>query len=148
MTQFKHKRVLYAEDDEDSRIMVTTMLGFASIDVTTARTIAEAWELGLPGKFDLYLLDSRFPDGSGVELCRRLHERDPQTPVVFYSGDVFETDVRTGLDAGARAYLAKPYIHDLSETILRTIARTEFTELGRDSSFAETRRTDEVQAFV
>jgi CheY-like chemotaxis protein len=123
MTPLKHTRVLYAEDDEDSRFMVTTMLGFADIDVTTARTIAEAWELGLIGNFDLYLLDSRFPDGSGLELCRRLRERDPQTPVVFYSGDVYEKDVRNGLDAGARAYLPKPYLHDLGETILKNIYR-------------------------
>jgi DNA-binding response OmpR family regulator len=129
--------------------MVTTMLGFANIDVTTAGTIAEAWELGLIGNFDLYLLDSRFPDGSGLELCRRLHALDPKTPVVFYSGDVYEKDVRNGLDAGAKAYLAKPYMHDLSETILRTIGEAKkYGVKTYDSSFAEARRKDEVPAPV
>lgn len=147
MNPLKHTRVLYAEDNEDSRFMVSTMLGFADIDVTTAKTIAEAWQLGQAGNFDLYLLDSRFPDGSGLELCRLLHEYSPQTPVLFYSGDVYEKDVRNGMAAGADGYLAKPYMQDLGLTILRTIADAHLTR-GRDISFAGTRTTEKAPAFI
>lgn len=147
MNPLKHTRVLYADDDEDSRFMVSTMLGFADIEVTTAQTIAEAWRLGQDGNFDLYLLDSRFPDGSGLDLCRLLREYAPQTPVLFYSGDVYEKDVRSGLAAGADGYLAKPYMHDLGTTILRTITDAHLTR-GRDVSFAETRTMEKAPAFI
>jgi DNA-binding response OmpR family regulator len=146
MNPLKQTRVLYADDNEDSRFMVSTMLGFADIEVTTAQTIAEAWRLGQAANFDLYLLDSRFPDGSGLDLCRMLHEYAPQTPVLFYSGDVYEKDVRNGLAAGADGYLAKPYMHDLGTTILRTIANAQITR--RDISFAEPRTMREAPAFV
>lgn len=143
----KHPRVLYADDNEDSRFMVTTLLGFSNIAVTTAETIAQAWQLGRGGEFDLYLLDTRFPDGSGLDLCRLLHAHAPQTPILFYSGDVYDKDVRKGLDAGAKGYLPKPYLQDLGETILRTIAATDLTR-SRDISFAETRTRGEAPAFL
>ena len=139
MTPVRQMRVLYAEDNEDSRFMVTTMLAFADIDVTTARTIAEAWEIGLTERFDLYLLDSRFPDGSGFDLCRRFSEHTPHTPVVFYSGEARKSDIQNGLAAGAKDYLIKPYFEDLGETIIRAISQAGHPAYGRDSSFAETR---------
>jgi len=67
----------------------------------------------------LYLLDTRFPEGSGLDLCKQLREFNPQTPIVFYSGDARETEKAKGLAAGADAYLVKPD----SDTVLPTIFR-------------------------
>lgn len=85
-------RVLYAEDNEDACFMLTTLLGFSGIDVLCAQTIKEAFQKAQNEDFDLYLLDSRFPEGSGLELCRQLRELHPQIPIVFYSSDAYETD--------------------------------------------------------
>lgn len=125
MISLKRYRVLYAEDNEDACFMVTTMLGFSGIEVITAKSIAEAWQLAQTGCFDLYLLDSRFPDGSGLDLCRHLREYAPHTPVLFYSGDASENNVQDGLAAGACDYLTKPYFPDLNVTIKRTIEQTK-----------------------
>ncbi len=116
-----HYRVLYADDNEDACFMVTTMCRLDEIAVITAGTVAEAWRLAQAERFDLYLLDSRFPDGSGLDLCRRLREYAPRTPVLIYSGDTSEDNVQNGLAAGADDYLTKPYFADLNVTIRRTI---------------------------
>ncbi len=88
-------------------------------------TIARAWQLAQSEHFDLYLLDARFPDGNGFDLCRRLREFAPHTPILFYSGNAYEADKKNGLAAGANDYLTKPYLADLSVTILQTIEQTK-----------------------
>src|SRR5688572_15185172 len=101
MKELKRIRILYAENDEDAGFMLSTLLGFADIDVSLARSVKKAFEDAQTENFDAYLLESRFSDGSGLELCRRLHEFNPQTPIVFYSADAYKTDKLEGLAAGA-----------------------------------------------
>lgn len=84
------------------------MLGYEGIDVIPSRTIEETVREAEKRKFDAYLLDSRFPDGSGLLLCRRLLERTPHISVVFYSGDGRVNEKKMGLAAGASEYLVKP----------------------------------------
>jgi len=117
-------RVLYADDNEDSCLMLSTMLAFSSIETTSANTIDEALRLARVEQFDLYLLDTRFPEGSGLELCRKLHEFNSSIPIVFYSGDARETDKAKGLAAGADAYLVKPDSDTVTPTIFRLLNQT------------------------
>ena len=148
MKNFEHLRVLYAEDNDDACVMVSMLLGFANIDVTAAQTVAEAWRLAQMEYFDLYLLDSKFPDGSGLELCRQLHDYASHTPILFYSGNAYQADKEKGMAAGASDYLTKPYIGDLAATILQTIKHPE-KALAKscDDSFLESQKKDEVQIF-
>jgi len=53
------------------------------------------------------------PEISGLELCRRIRELDPQTPIVFYSGAAFERDRKKALECGASDYIVKPIEFDL-----------------------------------
>lgn len=115
--------VLYAEDNEDSRQMVSMMCEFADLQVIAAATVAEAWRLAQSKHFDLYLLDIRFADGDGLELCRRLRSHAPHTPILIYSGCAFAADRKNGLAAGADDYLTKPYLGDLAATIRHHIER-------------------------
>lgn len=68
--------------------------------------------------FDLCLLDSQLPDGSGYDLCRRIRALAPDLPVVFYSGHAYETDRQQGLAAGAQEYLIKPNDLDRIEEVI------------------------------
>lgn len=121
MKDFKHFRVLYAETNDDACLMVTVTLKFMNIEVVIAKTIAEACRLAEAEKFDLYLLDNRFPDGDGFDLCRHLRKSSPQTPILFYSADAYETDKAKGFAAGANQYLTKPYFGDLAATVRQAI---------------------------
>jgi DNA-binding response OmpR family regulator len=118
----KKLSVLYAEDDEDSGLMLRALLGMAGINISLARTIKEAVESAQTNHFDLYLLDSRFPDGSGFDLCRRLRAVNSTTPVVFYSGDAGPSYQQEGMTAGATAYLVKPEVDSVAWTIFQCVA--------------------------
>ena len=108
MNQPTRCRVLLVDDHEDMRVMLSALLGLAGYDVEAAGTVEEGLRLARGGEFDLYVLDKRFPDGDGAELCRRLKELDAHAPVVIYSGLVHERDRREGVCAGAEAYVTKP----------------------------------------
>jgi hypothetical protein len=112
-----HVRILYVEDDHDAYEMMETLLGFSEIDVVSANDIENALDQTESGIFDLYLLDNRLPDGTGTDLCGRLRAVDAKTPIVFYSGDAGKTYIDSGLSAGANAYLTKPNLDNLAETI-------------------------------
>jgi DNA-binding response OmpR family regulator len=121
----KHYRILYAEDNQDSRELVSMMCRLSDIEVVTSETVAEAWEMAQLKQFDLYLLDLRFSDGDGLELCRRLRLLAPHTPILIYSGNAFEADKINGFAAGASGYLTKPYLGDLTVTIRQHIEQTK-----------------------
>jgi DNA-binding response OmpR family regulator len=101
-------RVLYIEDHEDTRELVTLVLEQRSLEVVTGSTIESGLELAGSQHFDLYLLDSWLPDGSGLDLCRRIREFDQVTPILFYSAAAYEIDRDQALRCGAQAYLIKP----------------------------------------
>ena len=71
--------------------------------------------------FNLYLLDTKFPDDSGFELCRWLKKYSPNVPAIIYSHDALKSDVENGFDAGANLYLIKPYLDDLAKIVLETV---------------------------
>jgi DNA-binding response OmpR family regulator len=101
-------RILCVEDNEDVSVLLDMLLTHDGYEVESARNLADTLKLANSSAFDLYLLDHRLPDGTGAELCRRLREIAPQTPVVFFSGSALPAERQRGLDAGARAYLVKP----------------------------------------
>jgi len=101
-------RVLYIEDHEDTRELVTLVLEQRDYEVVTGSTIKNGIALARSQDFDLYLLDSWLPDGSGLDLCRQIREFDKATPILFYSAAAYEIDRDHALRCGAQAYLIKP----------------------------------------
>ena len=101
-------RVLYVEDHEDTRELVTLVLEQKCYEVVTGSTIESGVALAYSEHFDLYLLDSWLPDGSGLELCRMIREFDKATPILFYSAAAYEIDRVEAIKSGAQAYLIKP----------------------------------------
>ena len=101
-------RVLYIEDHEDTRELVTLVLEQRCFEIVTGSTIESGIALAGSQQFDLYLLDSWLPDGSGLDLCRRIREFDKATPILFYSAAAYEIDRDLAMRCGAQAYLVKP----------------------------------------
>ena len=101
-------RVLYIEDHDDTRELVTLVLEQRSYEVVSGSTIKSGVTLASSQKFDLYLLDSWLPDGSGLDLCRQIREFDQDTPILFYSAAAYEIDRAEAIESGAQAYLIKP----------------------------------------
>jgi len=115
-------RILYIEDHDDTRVIVTILLERAGFQVTWAGCGRTGLELARAGRFDLYLLDHTFPDASGLTVCRSIREFDPSTPILFYSARAMEDEKRAALEAGAQEYLVKPLdIFNVAEHATRLI---------------------------
>jgi DNA-binding response OmpR family regulator len=113
-----YRRILYADDNEDACLMLKVMLRLSGIEVECALSIREALQLAYNEQFDVYLLDTNFPDGCGFDLCRQLTALSPNTPVIFYSGCAYETDRVKGFAAGAVDYVTKPHFEQLPARII------------------------------
>jgi len=119
--------VLIADDDEDIRALVSTIL-------TKAGFSARAVDGGVPALAaaseqapELYVLDVRMPDMSGLELCRRLKAgaSTGSRPVLLISAESSTEDVAAGYAAGADDYLPKPFSpRELVSRVDRLLART------------------------
>jgi len=118
-------RILYVDDHEDSAEMLKLMFTAEDFEVEIAQSLEEALAKSETQEFDLYVLDKRLPDGSGTDLCRSLSELTPGVPCIFYSGDTYELHRQEALAAGARAYVPKPDVDALIETVHRLMAERE-----------------------
>jgi DNA-binding response OmpR family regulator len=103
--------VLVAEDDEDILLLITTRLQRDGFDVVAARSGAEALELARERKPDIAVLDIGMPPPDGVEVVRRIRDDVAlrSTRLLLLTAKAQESDVRRGLEAGADAYLTKPF---------------------------------------
>ncbi len=65
------------------------------------------------------------PDGSGIELCKQLNKMSPTVPCIFYSGDSYEVHRQEAAAAGAAAYVPKPDVDALIETVQKYLSESE-----------------------
>ena len=119
-------RVLCVDDDKESREMLTMLLKFCQIETTAVETAAQALSSIQAERFDLYLLDAWLPDLDGFELCRRMRNFDPYTPILFFSGAAYEADKQRGIEAGATDYLIKPDIDSLLGSIKQFVSQPQY----------------------
>ena len=112
-------KILIAEDEPDIRQLIKFTLEFAGHEVIVTQNGAEAFEnaKGMAEKDqlpDLIIMDVRMPRMTGYEACKNMKEIDKlkPVPVVFLSAKGQEAEVQTGLDAGATAYIIKPFAPD------------------------------------
>jgi len=101
-------RVLIVDDDTDIRRLLKIRLS-RECDVTEADSGAAALAAVESSPVDLVLLDVMMPGLTGIDVCRRLKQREgPFLPVILLSALNDQLDRNAGLAAGADEYLAKP----------------------------------------
>lgn len=147
--QVQKPRVLYIEDHEDTRELVTLLLSQRSYEVVTGASIESGIALATAGTYDLYLLDSWLPDGSGLELCEKIREFDKTTPILFYSAAAYSSDHDMALKCGAQAYLIKPsQPSDLCKLVSELIAASRLASAGRQIAHRIVPETHKVPAVT
>jgi two-component system cell cycle response regulator DivK len=105
------KTILYVEDNEMNRQMVRDLLKRTTYRLAEAHDgeagVAKALEL----RPDLILMDIQLPKISGMEAIRKLRAEaaTAATPIVAITSFALSGDDQKAKDAGATAYLAKPY---------------------------------------
>jgi CheY-like chemotaxis protein len=117
-------RILHVDDDPQIRLLMAGSLQEFGYAVVTAGTVKEALQLATGMAFDLFILDVRLPDGTGVELCQLLRRLQPKVPVVYYTGYADEASQKEALSKCGDAYLKKPVsIAEWEKTISELLER-------------------------
>jgi len=111
------RRILFVEDHDDTRIMLTRLLEQAGFFVIAAENAAVGLALAQLHPFDLLILDVWLPDENGDKLCRKVREFDRYTPIVFYTGADTDSDRRNAELSEADAFVAKPNVDELLERV-------------------------------
>ena len=101
------RRILLVEDHQDSADMLSQLLTLHDYHVSVARTLQEAIAVANQDVFDLLISDIRLPDGSGLDLMRRLQSQRPIRGIAI-SGFGTEQDQRRSREAGYETHLTKP----------------------------------------
>jgi len=103
--------VLVADDDDDILLLVTTRLKRDGFDVVAARDGFEALALAHEHKPAVAVLDVGMPGLDGLEVLERIRETQAlaHTRVLLLTAKAQESDVRRGYEAGADAYVKKPF---------------------------------------
>lgn len=105
-------RLLIAEDDPTSRLMLQGILSRWGHEVETAGDGQEAWAaLQAPGAPRLVILDWMMPGLDGLEVLTRLREQEGAQPayVILLTARDDKRDIAQALRAGANDYIAKPF---------------------------------------
>ena len=105
-------RILIAEDDATSRMVLASILTGEGFDVTSAEDGGAAWQLlQQPDAPSLAIVDLMMPGLDGLELVRRVRALPNAVPpyLIIVSTKDDKADVVAGLGAGANDYLTKPY---------------------------------------
>ena len=114
--------ILVIEDEPDTRRNLEYNLGREGFNASSVGTLDKAYKKIKSKKFDLILLDLMLPDGSGLELCKKIksNSETEATPVVILTAKDDEVDKVVGFELGADDYVTKPF--SVRELILRVKA--------------------------
>ena len=105
------KHILVVEDQEDNRQILHDLLGHAGYELAEARSGKEALAVVAAWRPDLILMDMQLPKISGIEATRRLRAEAATAaiPIIAVTSFALSGDDLKAIEAGATAYLAKPY---------------------------------------
>lgn len=104
------RRILIAESDPAVAALMRSVVEWMGCSCSHAENSPELLTLATKQTFDLVLLDLGLPGMSGMELCRRL--RDKQSPylkILVVSGQGAEGELSQALGQGADDFLTKPF---------------------------------------
>jgi two-component system phosphate regulon response regulator PhoB len=111
--------ILVIEDEPDIRKNLEYNLARENYTVTSVSSLSEAESVVNLNKFSLILLDLMLPDGSGLDLCKKM-KSNPETetiPIIILTAKDDEVDKVVGFELGADDYVTKPF--SVRELILR-----------------------------
>ena len=122
-----NKRVLLVDDEPGIVTALSIRLKTHQYEVVTAENGAAGVAAATSSKPDAIVLDVRLPDFDGFEVCRRIKAQSDLSdiPIVFLSANMQDAARQQAWDAGAAAYLSKPYnAQEVLETLAQAIMGT------------------------
>ncbi|MCA9670864.1 MAG: sigma-54-dependent Fis family transcriptional regulator [Myxococcales bacterium] len=130
-------RLLVVDDERGVRALCSDVLRRAGYEVETADSAEQALARAQAFDPDLVLTDINMPKMDGIELCKRLRERNPDQIVVLITGYPSIENAVAGMKEGAVDYVTKPFTPDemrlvVSRALAERDLRDENEQLRRD----------------
>lgn len=122
-------KVLVAEDDTHIREGLMEVLSNEGYTVIGAANGDDAIQEYTRQRPDILCLDIMMPGINGYDLCKRIRQSDPHTPILFISAKSEEIDRVLGLELGADDFIVKPF--GVREVVARIRAVTRRVALGK-----------------
>lgn len=116
-------RILVVEDDPVLSDGLKVGLGLTGATVDQVSHCADALVALSSSRFDAVVLDLMLPDGSGLDVLKKMRAEKDHTPVLLLTAMDETTDRIAGLDSGADDYMGKPFDLDELAARIRAIAR-------------------------
>lgn len=119
-------KVLIAEDDTASRMILQKNLQNWGYQVTAAEDGNKAWEIIQTSPPRIVLIDWVMPGIDGLELCKKIRSLPDKkyTYVIFLTSKTESQDIVTALDTGADDFLSKPFDKNVFRSKMAVGART------------------------
>ncbi len=130
-------RLLVVDDEPDLRTLYELTLLREGYDVDAAATVDEAWERLAEQSYAAVISDMRLPDGSGLDLLRRLDAAERAERVIIITAYGSAENAVEALKAGAFDYLTKPVdLRQFRTVVASAVGRTARAEAARDLASA------------
>jgi PAS domain S-box-containing protein len=123
-------RLLLVEDHQDTAATLLRLLARRGFEVRSAGSVSSALELAKTFEFDVLVSDIGLPDGTGVDLLRRLRELPGKDKLcgIALSGFGMDEDIARSREAGFMQHLTKPVDFALLQQCLTRIGQQLSTE--------------------
>ena len=123
----KHLRIIIVDDHEVVRLGLKALLDrhpdFSVVD--EAGTAKEAIQKAEAHRPDVVVMDIRLPGGSGIEACRAITQRLPETKVIMLTSYAEDEMLFDAIAAGAAGYVLKQIGGDDLVRAVEAIGRGE-----------------------
>ncbi len=122
------KHILIIEDDEDIQQLVSFNLIKSGFNASCADSGEEGLKRLEGETIDCVLLDIMLPGLSGIEVCKKIRERQELStlPIIIMSAKRQEAEIIRGLEMGADDYITKPFSPKVLVARLKSVLRRSY----------------------
>lgn len=106
-----NKKILVVDDEPHLLLLMEARLKASGYEVLTAADGQTALEMAKKQNPDLMILDLMLPKMDGYKVCALLKKdmRYSRIPIILFSARAQQEDMKMGEEAGADAYITKPF---------------------------------------
>jgi DNA-binding response OmpR family regulator len=132
-------KVLVADDDHDLLSLVSFVFRNAGYEITSVSNGVEALAAFERERFSVLVLDINMPAPNGLQVCSSIRKRS-NTPILILSARDQEQDLLQALEAGADAYMVKPFSpRSLIARVHALVRRATSDDLNNEESSTSAR---------